>query len=717
MSKKKVFSIAVAAILAPSLLAVPVSAIDWNDGFTDGGYTYGNIYNGKATSLQGGKTVEEFNASKPLLQVIPGVSISVQPEDKEVTWPNDTFFRVVVDNPGNIPLHYQWSISDGERVIEPAGATSNEIMVPSTYYGMPDLYFCCIISDDNGNKIFTREAELTVVGEATQEGESRPLLSIGEFAIQPGDSFDLAAYNYGSGVVTFDDNGTDITLDNVQMNNPEPVLGWNLAQTQGILLKNTGYKVLDRSQYDPATYADMPTEYHINFIGENSIRSDYFDEVGAGNIFQTYFADADNPIKPTVYLEGEGSLNLYGGSYNYISDAHLNIGVDITTHSNGATYSGDAFGIQAIDITVEEGVNLNLNNRSTTLKAYGAGDTWGSLNVKDGTKIIATITPGIGGNKFTGNDFMVAEENMRIGKATISLTGRTIPEWFDPIDEHQLHHFVGISGGEGIEIDGATIDIDIEVPEHPDGSYTANVMGLKSGKSAPSQEKTLLSIKNSDIEIKLDAPTNIITSGINAGNDASISDSDIDIKASGIGSVSGVSVDDDLSIKDTNVNAEVKSSGGYVDPDDGTVMDETYGVLSHKFDIDMTDYDYKVAAKVNQGAAFAVVTGKTRLDPDEARPSFTPDYVPTGFTLKNKAKIMSPKDGVISGYTYNTDWGSLDYAAETIYSLADTSKPALSAVISTEPRPEPTPEPETPGDSTDNNPIIPAVPNTGAVLN
>ena len=709
MSKKGILSIAAAALMMPSLFAHPASALDWGDGFTDGGYTYGDIYLGKSANIQGGQTAEDFSASKSLLQAIPGVSIAEEPEDVEVSWPDSASFRVVVNNPENIPLHYQWSISDGYQVIEPAGATDSEILIPSTYYGMSDYYFCCIISDDNGNKIFTRDAELTVAGETVQPGQSHQLLYIGEYAVRPGESFNLSEHNYGSGVVTFAENGTDITLNNVQMNNPNPIVDWSFAQTQGILLVNTAYKVPEPAEYDEATYTNLPTGYHINFVGDNNITSDFYDTVGAGNIFQTYFADADNPHKPTVYLEGNGSLTLNGGSYNYISDAHLNIGVDINANSNDATYYGDAFGIQAVDITVENGAALTLNNRSTALRAYAAGDTYGNLYIKDGAEINATIDPGVGSNKFTGNDFLTAEDKTVIGRATINLTGRTDPERFNPINEHQLHHFVGISGGEGIKIDGATIDIDIDVPEHPDGQYTANIMGIKSGKSSPSTDKTILSIANSDINIDLNAPTSIIVSGINVGDNSTINDSNIDIKTSGIGSVSGISAGSDLAIKDSNVDADVNSGGGYTDPDDGTIMDETYGVLSRKLDVDMTNDNYRVSAKVNRGTAFTVVTGEAVLDPDEARPSFNPDYTPTLFVLKGKAQIITPEGGVISSSTYTTNWSRYDYAAEAIYSLADTSTPALEAVIAS----ASVTTPESASDSEADASSTLATPNTG----
>ncbi len=707
MSKTKITKIITAVLVIPFLLITPTHAMEWDDGYVEGGYNYEDVYLGRSSALHSEQTTTMFNDSKSNFQDIPGVSIAEEPQDATVNWPEGATFQVEVNNPNDIPLHYQWAISDGSQVFEPAGATSNIITVPTTYYGMSDLYLCCIISDDNGNRMFSRDAKLTVNGAEVQPGESRPLLYIGEFLIEPGESFNLADHNYGSGTVSFDANGTDITLNNVQMNNPAPVFDWFLAQTQGILLMNTGYKVPEPWNYDESLYTDLPTEYHINFIGENSISSELFDDIGAGNIFQAYFSDSYNPNKPTVYLDGDGSLTLNGGSYNYISDANLNIGIDIEGNSNNLTHFGDAFGIQALDITVREGSTLNLNNRNASLRAYTLDVTSGSLYIEDGVEINATITAGIGGNKFTGNDLLSAEDYVVIGRANINLVGRTIPEWFTPIDEHQIHHFIGIGGGEGIAINNANINIDIDVPEHPDGQYTANIMGIKSGKSRPSQEKTLLSIDNTNLIINLNAPTSLIVSGLNVGDNSVISNSNIDITTSGLGSVNGISAGDNLEIKDSIINADVNSSGSYLDPEDGTIMDETYGILSKKLDIDLNDDSHQVSAKVNRGVAFTTITGDTYLEPDDEHPSFTPDYTPTNFILKNKAKIITPSDGMISGYTYTTNWGRLDYAAEAIYSTTNTSAPALEAVIKAS-NPEPTPAPE---DDTDDS--LP-VPNTGA---
>lgn len=684
MSNKKYLGIVSMLIAAFAFTAAPVSATTmWEDGWTNTGvYSDDTLYLGRGSAFEGGMTVEEFNASKSLLQVIEGVSITRQPQPAYPTWPNGATFSFEISNPSNIPLHYQWSISDGENVIQPIGATSNTITMPSTFAG--DWYsFCCIITDDNGNVMYTDEVELEAQGASTALGENNPIIYVGEYALKPDQRLDLEEAGYGSGSIAFDENGVDITFKNVNFDNPKAKIDWSMALTQGFLLINTGYKVPDLSVYDPATYEEMPNEYHLHFIGENTISNNFFDEVGSGNIFQTFFSDADNPEKPTVYFEGPGSLTLNGGSYNYISDGHLEIAIDVDAKSNNLTNFGDAYGIQAIDITVEEDVKLNLENRSTALRAYNSGNYDGSLVIKDGASVNIKLSPGIGGNAYTGNDFLTAEKEINIKNTTVNLEGKVDPELFFP-EEHKIHHIVGISAGEKITLDGVTSKINIEVPKGEEGMFAANIMGIKTGVSLPNEEGTLLTIKDSNISVNIDAPESVIVSGLNVGNNATIKNSTVEASVNGIGQVTGISAAKGyLNIIDSNVNAEAQGDV-YNDEQYDQQLNETFGIVGAPLTIDMTSDDYEVYAKTNRGAAIVSANTDERLEDEDVRPIYSKNYTPTLLTLKNKAKILAPADGVISGYTYNTNWGNEDYAAETIYSLEDTTTATLETLIAAE---------------------------------
>ena len=703
MSKKKFGAIATMLIAAFALITTPVSALEWwEQDFNDaGGYSGDTVYLGRGSAFADGMTKEEFEASKPLLQTIEGVSITRQPEPAYPTWPEGATFSFEISNPNNVPLHYQWSISDGTNVIQPAGATGTSITMPSTYISSNYYSFCCIIKDDNDNVLYTDEVELEVQGQPTNIGENKPIVYIGEYAILPGESLKLEDTAYGenddniSGTISFDENGTDITFDNVQMNDPEAVIDWGMAMTQGFLLINTGYKVPEPEYFDPADYEEMPTEYHLHFIGDNVITNSFFDEVGAGNIFQTFFSATNNSKKPTVYFEGDGTLTLNGGSYNYISDGHLNIGIDINAKSNDLTHFGDAYGIQALDITVGKDTELILDNHSTSLRAYSSIDYYGSLAVEDGASISATINPGIGGNMYTGNDFITAEAEMTIKNAELWLKGKADIDLFSP-DAHKIHHIVGISAGEKMTLDGVTADIDIEVPKGEDGMFAANIMGIKTGVALPNDEKTLLTINNSDINININAPESVIVSGLSVGNNADIKNSNIITNVIGVGQVTGVSAANGyLNVTDSNISAEAQ--GAPYDDAYGQHLDETYGIVGAPLTIDITDDDCEIYAKTNSGAAIVSANTDERLEDEDARPIYSKDFTPELFILKNKAKILTPTDGVISGYTYNTNWGNEDYAAETIYSLKDTSNATLEALIAVEKKTDGVPNTDTGG--------------------
>lgn len=691
MSIKRIVGVVGAFLMISFIIAIPVSADSWDDGWVEEAHP-SVISGGDPSKVEGARPHADLEAEKALLTVIEGVSISEQPQDVSVNWPDGATFHVEVNNPHNIHLNYQWSISDGDQVFEPEGATSPTFELPSTYANMGHLWFCCIITDDDGNRMFTDDAELSIAN----PGEVKPVVYIGEYALEPGESLDLETIDYGTGTVTFDNNGADVVFNEVQMEDPEYKTAWNFSLTQGFLLINSAYYAEDSGTYDPADYEGLPTEYHFTFIGDNKFGSKYYDEIGAGTVFQTYFAARNNPERPTIFLEGTGTLTLEGGSFSYISDAHLSIGIDVNTKSNEETFYGDGYGIQALNITVEEGVTLNLDNHNTPLRAYADGLVNGSLYINDEAVLDITATPGIGGNAYTGNDLMSAEDYVVIKNAEINLQGKLITERFTPINEHRIHHFVGISGGEGITIEDSTIDITIDVPEHPDGLFAANIMGIKSGYHTP------LSISGSDVTITLTSPESVTVSGIDAGGETVIEDSDVIIKVSGLGRVSGIiASEDSLDITDSNVDVEVEGDS-YDDPYDDEDVEEIYGIIGQPLTIDINDNAHQVSAKTNRGAAIISIDDAS-IEGDD-RPGYNPDYEPSLFGLKNKAEVIFPEDGVISSYTYATNNNRIFTLAETVYNPDKTV--SLDTVITAEEEEE-VPVPDTSATDTTDTPETP----------
>jgi hypothetical protein len=71
--------------------------------------------------------------------------------------------------------------------LEGIGATTDTLRVPSTHR-LTDCGFFCIVTDSNGNQTKSDQVTLTV----ENAGQYKPVLFIGEFALEPGDSINLA---------------------------------------------------------------------------------------------------------------------------------------------------------------------------------------------------------------------------------------------------------------------------------------------------------------------------------------------------------------------------------------------------------------------------------------------------------------------------------------------------------------------------------------------
>lgn len=332
--------------------------------------------------------------------------------------------------------------------------------------------------------------------------------------------------------------------------------------------------------------------------------------------------------------------------------------------------------MQAVGINVKEGTTLDFDVHSDALNVYSTGITSGDLIINSAT-INANSNPPASG-PMTGSAIIGSNNNIVATNSTLNLSGTVIAERFSPISEHRIHHFTGFAAGSSATIDGCDINIDMTVEKSAEGPFAANINGIRSGSDNP-----LLITNSSNINIAIDAPEGINASGVYAATSATIDKgSNINANISGIGeNVYGVYASDALNITDANIDAVVNGAP-YTNPSDGTVYDNTIGVLGHPVSIDFTDDTHHVYAKTNRGAAFMGGNPET-LPVDQDIPSYDPTYTPAFTSLKNLATIITPTDAAISGYGF-THNGTQLQPGEAIYSLADTSAPAKEVLIATE---------------------------------
>lgn len=225
-----------------------------------------------------------------------------------------------------------------------------------------------------------------------------------------------------------------------------------------------------------------------------------------------------------------------------------------------------------------------------------------------------------------------------------------------------------------MEIKDSDINIDVKYTgESPLGDFASSLTGLRTTNG-----DYALTIDNSNVSIKLDAPEVINVVGISGLGTVDIIDSNVDVDVSGRGQVLGILAQDLLTIKDSNVDSDVAAESY---PASGT--DEFAGITGRPVIVDLSDSSYEIHSKINQGAAFVAATFKTMPDGAD-QPSYDADYVPS-LTKLNGAEIILPEDGVLSSYTYSSAGGVDLRVAETPYSLSDTSAPALDVIIAVPP--------------------------------
>ncbi|MBR2790301.1 MAG: hypothetical protein IKD70_06770, partial [Eggerthellaceae bacterium] len=341
-------------------------------------------------------------ALAPATALAAGVNITAQPEDAEVEYPAGVSFHVEVDNP-DIVTSYHWVASDGVKPFELDGATAftDTLIIPSTGRTWTGLSFICVITDNQGHTMYTQPANVII----TNEDENKPVLYVGEYALEPGDALDLETTALGEGIVRFDANGTDITFTDVYANVKYPVFDSTLAPSMGLMFDCPD---------------DYESAYHFRFNGNCIFLNPYFDASrnAAGVVFNSWFHCGDEANKPTIFLEGDGTLTLIGGGNQYYSDANLEIGVNLKTVPNGAVFCD---GLRAADIIVEKGVQVQLGVNGTAIH------TEGDLRLEEGSLVnVVSVGPHVSVGPTTKNVLFVrgsiyakdAEMNIRaIGDA------------------------------------------------------------------------------------------------------------------------------------------------------------------------------------------------------------------------------------------------------------------------------------------------------------
>ena len=151
------------------------------------------------------------------------LTITQQPQDAYVNYPEGATFSVKVSSPRSVES-YQWVYEDkvGKLfVLEGLTAKTETLVFPSSVqYGGPSKVWCEITAKDGT----VMRSESAVFANLNDE-EDKPVFYVGEYPVEPGQTLDLSKvkidkkHKLGKGTVSFDANGKDITISNVEFDN------------------------------------------------------------------------------------------------------------------------------------------------------------------------------------------------------------------------------------------------------------------------------------------------------------------------------------------------------------------------------------------------------------------------------------------------------------------------------------------------------------------
>lgn len=556
-----------------------------------------------------------------------GPAIVTQPADADVAYPYGTTFHVEAEDPDEV-VSYQWILNDGKKdvILDGTSAHTDTLIIPSTRQKDKPVTLRCELTDSEGNVSVSEEAVFRVVNGS----ENKPVLYVGEYALQPGETMDLSRFSEGSGSVTFHENGTEITFEDFQFNDLSCLFDRELSSSKGVSF------VRIRGSIQP---------YYFHFKGKCSINNTYYDpEKNDGDItLLVNFGSYESGQRPTVVFDGDGELTLIGGSCALYSDVNVEIRNTLITKPYE---DHPCYGIICQDLTLDEGGSLDILSNGTGIMAQE------DIHLKEGSILkIESAAPRANLSQSVETLISAGGDILAEG-ASLELTARGIEKNFVPYKSFIASYTAIASTGEGdIVFDHSDVKIRMDA-ERSDTLYAIGFAGIGGND--------LHLLGASVLDIAISAPEVISCTGIGlsgslfAEKDCTIT---IDIDASG--NVAGMEVREETDFTDCNVDIHVLSEN----------HENTYGIITGRAKIDLTEEAYSVHALAEEGTAFLTI-----LDEETPEAEYDAGYKSTHTTLSRKVRILSPGSAKIS------TWADPEYEAgtgmETVYSRKDTSLPA-----------------------------------------
>ncbi len=606
-----------------------------------------------------------------------------QPEDQVVSYPAGTSFEVRVSRDDKV-ASYQWYLRDivgNVFELEGDSAKTPELIVPSTGQRDNRLVYYCVVTDTAGNKLISKEAYLDMDNKA----EDKIVLYVGNYALEPGQTLNL--YNMpdpqiGTGKIIFDKNGTDITFDNVRMDNSKSIYDVRLSQAICIRLNNS---------------KDTNGEtYTVKLLGKNVI-TNYFQDSSGNGIPLDFLLHGDNELRvPTVVIDGEslgGTLTVKGGAQAIRATASMVINADVTVQK---TRDGDTSYMDAIYCDVLNGQgqhDLTIGpNHKLDITSFGSGlSTPGAMTIGENTQIDIDMTmpyihqgDSAGTTEVTKSAIYVGSDELRLKPGTkLNIKGTVDPYIMTNISSC---NGIMLQSGSTIIADDSTINIDMTAKPYEDPIYVYTVSGINSTSG--------VTLENSDVSISVDgdewtasgigiaadqditmnnckadisASGNMQAFGIVSDTNVTMDRCDVDIASDSLVTAYGLAPNKDLNVKDSKIDVKTQCTGS---------NGNSFGVLGSNMNLDMSKPEYYIKSDATNanGLAFVANTGDAGNEERKYDPSYQAKMIKGTFNFRKPASAtvnIASIPGSVHKYLY----------VESFYDTKDTSKPAVSAEI------------------------------------
>ena len=510
---------------------------------------------------------EELSASCEVIVSSEKDFITVEPQDALVSYPDGATFTVGVADE-SLVQSYQWYMLDQKGnlfMLEGDTADTNKLVVASSVQRSQKLRFFCKITDTQGHTHTTRQAFLDFENRYT---EDKPVFYVGEYAIEPGESINLAEIDHGDGhplgkgTITFDENGHDVILNNVYFDNDHTTASYIIGGNVG----------LDWEWHLPP--AD--TELNLMLVGENRI-VDHFAQPEynlAGIPMFFCFWGQENLYRPMVNIKGDGSLTVVNGTIAISVLAPLTIDADVNVDQDRPMYSD---GISAYSIDIKPGHTFNWRVNGTILDALGEMHigTKGDITIEDAKITAYALMPHVSAGASTKHG-IEAHNDLTINNSTIDLTIE--------VDQKQATEVAGCEFIRGNKVDITNSSIKERLVYHSEDKprFAHHMIGLWGNE---------LTIDNSNIDMVLNSPIVYQLAGVKGLEISIINNSKVDVDIQTLDGSLAVYSQGNLKIENSDVNATAKNlKENKVTP---------FAISAARIDIDLGENNYVIANAQN----------------------------------------------------------------------------------------------------------------------